>query len=321
MSAAPAQLEELKSLNSRIEQFNEQMRKEGPVIDQIQEQRTKAAKLERQVKAGRLRKMSLVRHGAKGRGIHKRKPPKQAGELEAIYDEMDSLEDSLDKIEELKDKRLTYIERRRAVLKEMGIKPRVSPQTAEKIAQQKKQLQFLEESIEKIRRARKLLKRASSTMKSAKQHLTKAKDSAFVDLMVGGGVIGAISTYKKHKSMKRAGTAMAPAKRYIREANKLLKSLDLKGASVGAGIPQLSVFMDVVFDGWIVDGDIHDKIAKAELNAEMSVNRLKRRAKQLETVEEAFRQQHYRTENGIYELYLDAESTEAARAVRGAQSQ
>ena len=95
MSAALAQLEELKSLNSRIEQFNEQIRKEGPVIDQIQEQRTKAAKLERQVKAGRLRKMSLVRHGAKGKGIHKRKPPKQVGELEAIYDEMDSLEDYL----------------------------------------------------------------------------------------------------------------------------------------------------------------------------------------------------------------------------------
>lgn len=316
MPASPSQLEELESLNKRIEEFNGRIREEGSIVDQIQELRGKAVKLERQAKAGRLRKMSLARRGGKGKGLRKKKNPKEAGELEGIYDEMDSLEDSLDKIEELKDQRLSYIERRRAVMKELGVKPRISPETAQEIALHKEQLELIEEGIEKIQRAAKLLKRAAGTMTGAKKHLKSAKDSAFVDMMFGGGVIGAVSTYKKHKSMKQATTAMAPAKRSIREANKILKSLDLKGATVGAGVPQLSVFMDVFFDGWIVDGDIHDKIAKAELNAEMSVNRLKRRAKQLETVEDAFKQQHYRIENGIYEMYLDAESAEATRVLK-----
>jgi hypothetical protein len=187
------------------------------------------------------------------------------------------------------------------------------------VAQHKEQLEFLEEAIEKIQRARKLFKKASSSMKGAKKHLGKAKDAAFTDMMFGGGIIGTVSTFKKHKSMKRADTAMAPAKRYIKQANKLLKSLDIRTRAVGAGVPQISLFADLFFDSWWRDGDIHDKIAKAELDAEMSVTRLKRQMSQLKTMEEAFKQQHYRIENAIYELYLDAESAAANEVVRRAQ--
>ena len=315
---SPSQLQDLKSLNAQIEELNKQIRREGPTIDRIQELRGKSVKLERHAKAGRLRKRSLARRGGKGRELHRHRKPKEADELGEIYAEMDSLEDRLDRIEDLKDQRQTHIERRRAIMKELGAKASVDAGTAQKITEYKEQLGFMEEGIDKIRRAGKLLKKASASMKGAKKHLSKAKDAAFTDMMFGGGIIGTVSAFKKHKSMKRADTAMAPARRYIKQANKLLKSLDVKTRAVGAGVPQISLFMDIFFDTWWRDGDIHDKIAKAELDAEMSVTRIKRQLEQLETMEEAFRQQHYRIENAIYELYLDTESTAAKEIVQRA---
>jgi hypothetical protein len=315
---SPSQLQDLKSLNAKIEELNKQIRQEGPVIDRIQELRGRSVQLERQAKAGRLRKRSLARRGGKGKGLHKRGKPKEADELSGIYAEMDSLEDQLDKIEDLKDQRQSHIKRRRTIMKELEAKASVDAQSAQKITECKGQLEFLEEGIDKIRKARKLLKKASSSMKGAKQHLGKAKDAAFTDMMFGGGIIGTVSAFKKHKSMKRADTAMAPARRYIKQANKLLKSLDIRTRAVGAGVPQINLFADLFFDSWWRDGDIHDKIAKAELDAEMSVTRLKRQMSQLETMEEAFKQQHYRVENEIYELYLDAESAAANEIIQRA---
>lgn len=315
----PSQLEELRSLNARIEEFNREIRKEGPVIDKLQEHRGKAVKLERQAKAGRLRKRSLARRGAKGRAIHKHKRPKEADELEEIYDRMDSLDKSLDKIEALKDKRIPYIERRRAVLKEISIATRVPANMAQKIKAEKEQLEYIRECIDRIRHAKKLLKRAASIMKSAKEHISKAKTASFFDIVGVGGVAGELAAeYVKHKSMGRARTAMAPAQRCIRQANKILKSLDLRGSGAGPSIPQLNAFLDIAMDGWF-DIAAHDKISQAEFSAEMSTKRVARRAKELETIEDVFHQQYYRLESSVYELYLDAESFATLQVLKEAQ--
>lgn len=315
-----AQTEELKSLNARIGQFDEQIKKEGPIIDQIQELRGKVVKLERQAKGDRMRKMSLARKGARGKAIRRRKSQKGAGELEVLYEKMKSLEGSLDKIEELKDQRIAYIERRRALLKEVGARLRIGRDYAAKITEEKERLELIEESIDKIRRASKLLKRASSIMKGAKQHISKAKTASVFDIVGVGGVVGELTAeYVKHKSMGKARTAMAPAKRCVREANKLLKSLNLRGSGAGPDIPQLNAFVDIALDGWF-DIGVHDKITQAEFSTEMSTKRVARRAKELQAVEEAFHQQRYRVEENVYELLLEAESAEAARIVHEAET-
>jgi len=310
---SPLQIEELRSLDGRIEQYNEKIRTEGTIIDKLQELWGKSVKLERQAQGGRLRKMRLASRGAKGRGVRKKGNMEQAKELDAIYKKMEALEENLEKIEELKDKRQPFIKRHRAVLKELGVKVRLETGLAEKIGEEKNRLEYLEGGVEKIRRAAKLLKSASAIMQGTKQHFKKAKTASALDIIGFGGIAGElIAEHVKHKSMNKARVAMAPAQRKVKEANKILSGLNLRGTDAGPAVPQLNAFVDIVCDGFF-DWGIHDQIDKAQHNAEMSASRVKRRAKELKSIEKAFIDQLRRAEDGLYELYLDAETAEAVR--------
>ena len=314
----PSQLQDLKSLSAQIEQLSARIREEGPIMDEVQDLQGKAIKLERQAKAGRLRKRSLVRRGGKGRSLHKRSKPAQAGELDEIYKRMDSLEKKLDEIEDLKDTRQPHVQRRRALLKELGASGRASAEMTQKLEEEKERLKFLEDGIDKLHRAKKLYRRAVSQMQEAKGHISTARKASVFDIIGVGGVAGElIAEGIKHKKMGRARKAMGPAQKNIRAANKILKSLDLRGAGAGPDIPRLNAFVDIALDGFF-DWGVHEKIKQAEHSAEISSQRVTRRAKQLDAVIEAFEREHYRVENSIYELYLDAESVAAAEIMRGA---
>jgi hypothetical protein len=318
LSPTPSQLQDLKSLSAQIEQLSTRIREEGPIMDEIQDLQGKSIKLERQAKATRLRKRSLVRRGGKGRALHKKSKPAQAGELDEMYKRMDSLEKKLDEIEDLKDKRQPHVKRRRSLLKELGTGGLMSAGMSQKLTEEKERLKFLEEGIDKLHRAKKLYRRAVSQMQEAKKHISGAKKASVFDIIGVGGIAGElIAEGIKHKKMGRARKSMGPAQKNIRAANKILKSLDLRGTGAGPDLPQLNAFLDIAIDGFF-DWGAHEKIKQAEHTAEMSSQRVTRRAKQLDAVIEAFEREHYRVENSIYELYLDAESTAANEIVQQA---
>ncbi len=316
---SPSQLQDLKSLSGQIERLNAPIREEDQVMDEIQDLQGKAIKLERQAKADRLRKRSLVRRGGKGRALHKKSKPAQSGELDEIYRHMDLLEKKLDEIEDLKDERQPAVQRRRALLKELGATVGLSAGISQKLEEEKERLKFLEDGIDKLHRAKKLLRRAVSQMQEAKRHISTARKASVIDILGVGGVAGElIAEGVKHKKMGRARQAMGPAQKNVRAANKILKSLDLRGTGAGPDIPRLNAFVDIALDGWF-DWGVHDQIKQAEHSTEVSSQRTARRAKQLDAVIEAFEREHYRVENAVYELYLDAESAAADELIKTAR--
>lgn len=316
---SPSQLQDLKSLNEQIERLNASIREEGSVMDEIQDLQGRAIKLERQAKAGRLRKRSLVRRGGKGRSLHKKSKPAQAGELDEIYKRMDALEKKLDDIEDLKDRRQPAIQHRRTLLKEIGATVGLGAGMSQKLEKEKERLKFLEDGIDKLHRAKKLLKRAVSQMEEAKKHISTARKASVIDIIGVGGIAGElIAEGVKHRKMGRARKAMGPAQKNIRAANKILKSLDLRGTGAGPDIPRLNAFVDIALDGFF-DWGVHEKIKQAEHSAAVSSQRTARRARQLDAVIEAFEREHYRVENAVYELYLDAESAAAEGIIKTAR--
>jgi hypothetical protein len=289
-------------------------------VDEVQKLRAEIAKLEKEEKVDRVRQIASRRRRESNRRFKSRVQREDAGGASEARERMDELLGNLEKIEELKTQRLPLVERRRALLEEIGVRFRVGGKLLEKINEKEEQARTIDESLGKIQEARKLLKRASGKMQGAKKHITGAKKASYMDMLGVGGIVGEmVSTHYKHKKMDTARASMAPAKAMIRKANNLLRSVNVRGATTGrGGVPQLDVFCDIFLDGLIVDGQMHDEIAKAERDAAMTAKRVANRARTLRSVEKAFQQQLDHARSLVDELHLRAESAAAARLVEGA---
>ena len=306
------QAQALKSLTARIAQLNNKIGKTGLVLEYLSRARAEAAKLEKKAKGMRLKQMSRRRKGlAAGRGSDA-----EDADLDEVYESIKSLERKLEIISQLRERREEIAAERRRAIEQAGIEVSLTPEIEGDITKIENRIAYVEECIDKVCEAARLYNKASAKMKNAGKHITSARKASTADIFIGGGILGMAIDLKKHGDMKKAKQTMGPAKGYIKKANRLLESIDLKGSYIAAAMPEISLFMDLMFDGFIVDGAIHDKISAAETKTASNARRLQYQAKNLKSIETTFREELQRLEDSIAEQDLKAETASILRALK-----
>jgi hypothetical protein len=299
-----AQRQELARLHAVVEKFNEQISKENPIIDRIYLYRNEYMKLDRKAQADNIRLRSVKR----------REPTQTELALDELDKKMQGLEGALQKIEGFRAEREKYLLQLRELLKYSAIEISLSPADEARVVEIDDEIARLDNNSEVILEASGMLRRAAGIMAGASVHMSGARRAAGADMFFRGGVIGLALAVKKNNEMKKARDVMAPAKKLIRKANAMLRSIDLKSVHrKGTNVPQISLFIDVFFDGYFVDAAIYDKISSAEAQTKASARKIARQAGDLGKMLETLAVERSRLEKEAMEIDVNTELAAASR--------